>query len=103
MVPALEAALAAGARTDAARSVVDAAIAIERYRREHGQPPQTLEDLVPKYLPAVAVDPFDGQPLRYLVKDDQIVVYSIGRDEVDNGGQGDLSGEPDVVVRLPRP
>ena len=37
-------------------------------------------------LPAIPVDPFDGQPLRYVRRDDGVTVYSIGLDEKDDGG-----------------
>jgi hypothetical protein len=35
------------------------------YQMEHGRMPATLDELVPAYLPAVPLDPFDGQPFRY--------------------------------------
>src|SRR5262245_52643943 len=41
------------------------ALAAERYRRKYGDWPPSLTDLVPHYLPAVPLDPFDGKPLRY--------------------------------------
>jgi hypothetical protein len=41
---------------------------------------------VPTFLPAVPTDPFDGKPLRYKKLAKGYVVYSIGEDEVDNGG-----------------
>ena len=46
-------------------SFVRAAVAIERYRRDHGAPPPSLAALVPDYLPAVPVDAFSGEPLPY--------------------------------------
>ncbi|QDU47727.1 DUF1700 domain-containing protein [Gimesia panareensis] len=49
-------------------------IAAELYRREQGQLPETLEDLVPGYFAAVPVDPGTGKPLRYQVRDGQPVV-----------------------------
>lgn len=102
LLPAIDAMIAAGARTEASQDVVDAMIAAERFQRDTGEPPRNLESLVPDYLPAVPNDPFDGQPLRYVLEDDEVVVYSIGRDNIDNGGQGDLYGEPDISVRLPK-
>lgn len=41
--------------TRRAQPVVDA---IERYRADHGRPPQTLGELAPKYLPAIAEAPW---------------------------------------------
>jgi hypothetical protein len=64
-----------------------AAVAAERYRREHGDWPQAVADLVPGYLPAVPLDPFDGQPLRYRRTDSGAVIYSVGEDGRDDGGE----------------
>lgn len=67
------------------------AIAIERFRRAHGgNIPSTLGELVPEFLPAAPVDPFDGQPLRFKHLTNGYVVYSIGPDLRDDGGaEGD--------------
>jgi ABC-type transport system involved in multi-copper enzyme maturation permease subunit len=62
-------------------------LALERYRRQHGRWPDTLTELVPAYLEQIPVDPFDGQPLRWSRKQGHIVIYSIGPDGVDNGGE----------------
>jgi hypothetical protein len=66
-----------------------AAVAAERYRREHGNWPKTLADLVPAYLPAVPLDPFDGEPLRYRRTGGGAVIYSVGEDGRDDGGDRD--------------
>jgi len=44
--------------------------------------------LVPEFLAGIPLDIFDGQPLRYRpVEEGHCVVYSIGLDCVDNGGE----------------
>ena len=49
-------------------------------------------------MPEVPIDPFDGKPLRLTTKDGAIVVYSVGKDQVDDGGAGSPeSFEPDIV------
>lgn len=63
------------------------AVAATRYRLDHGKLPDHLGDLVPAYLDAVPLDPFDGQPLRLIVKDDQWIVYSIEARGKSEGGQ----------------
>ncbi len=40
-------------------------VAIRRYELKHVETPPTLASLVPEYLPAVPLDPFDKLPLRY--------------------------------------
>ena len=101
-VPAVDAVVAAGARADSSRQMVDAAIAIELFRRTEGRIPAQLNELVPQYLPAVPIDAFDGQPIRYVVGEKKFTLYSIGRDRTDNGGDGGESGfDPDVVLTMP--
>ena len=63
------------------------ALAIERYRLAVGKLPDALADLVPAYLDAVLIDPFDGNELRYKKLDTGFVVYSIGEDLSDDGGK----------------
>ena len=41
-----------------------AGLAAARYRGKHGHYPEHLEQLVPEFLPALPVDPRDGQPLQ---------------------------------------
>ncbi|NQT17529.1 MAG: hypothetical protein HQ582_32540 [Planctomycetes bacterium] len=93
------------ARGVAMNDAADAAIAVELYRRQHGKLPERLEELVPDFLPQVPTDPFDGQPLRYVVREEEYVIYSVGTDRVDNGGTGDPEygdTRPDSVFRVRR-
>jgi hypothetical protein len=66
---------------------VRAGLAIERYRLANGKLPEKLAELVPAYLDAVPKDPFDGQELRYKRLEKGYVVYSIGADGSDDGGE----------------
>jgi hypothetical protein len=70
------------------------AVAIARYRAAHGGAPATLAELVPKYLPSPALDPYSGQPLRYLHDTRGFKVYSVGRNKVDDGGVWEIA--PDL-------
>ena len=65
----------------------DGAIAAERFRRATGALPGALGRLVPEYLPAVPIDPFSGREIRYLNAADRVVVYSVGLNEKDDGGE----------------
>ncbi|HUA66509.1 MAG TPA: hypothetical protein VME24_11715 [Alphaproteobacteria bacterium] len=72
---------------DTARQIVITAIALKRWHLKHGDYPATLDALVPKYLPAVPLDPVDGKPLRYRRKaDGTFLLYSVGPNGVDDGG-----------------
>lgn len=70
-----------------------AVLAIERYRRQRGELPDTLDDLVPDYLAAVPADPCDGHPLRFVKRRGGYAVYSVGMDLVDQLGQVESSEE----------
>jgi len=68
-------------------------LAIRAYDADHGKPPVKLNALIPKYLPRVPLDPFDGKPLRYVAGKTPKAwngapwgIYSIGRDFNDDGG-----------------
>jgi len=75
--------MALEARIRAAR----VALAVERYRLQHGKPPESLAALVPEHLKEIPIDPFDGQPLRYRQSATNYVVYSLGPDLQDSRGR----------------
>lgn len=91
------------------RSVLDmamVAVAIERYRLATGQVPENLEKLIPDYLDQVPIDPFDGQPIRYLRHDQGYRLYSVFEDGQDQGGKskdevgrGEPHDWPFIVVK----
>lgn len=81
---------------------VDAAIlacALERYRRDRGQFPDSLNALVPEYLQKVPRDIVTREPLIYRpTQDGQFILYSTGWDGTDDGGRaGRLYEEGDWV------
>ena len=60
---------------------------LERHRLATGGYPKALGDLVPKWVPAVPLDPMDGQPLRYrLNADGSFTVYGVGPNHADDNG-----------------
>jgi hypothetical protein len=68
-------------------------IACERYRLKQGRWPESLAKLVPDYLPAVPLDPYDGKPLKMKSLDDGVVIYSVGEDGADKGGAQRLDND----------
>jgi hypothetical protein len=73
-------------RSRAELRAADVMLALERYRMSHGHWPESVSDLVPAFLSKVPLDPFDAAALRYRKLDDGCVVYSIGADKKDDGG-----------------
>ena len=66
---------------------------------DHGELPDTLDDLVPEYLQEIPKDPYDGKPFRY--SKEKKIVYSVWENMVDEGGKPrdeDASVAPGVVI-----
>lgn len=105
-------------------------VALRLYQAEQGRPAKTLEALVPKYLPAVPADPFDGRPFRYRLSEGeeigwtrnhargevnsrrvpkgQGILWSVGEDGHDDGGKQQQSGDvrqpgQDIISLVPPP
>ncbi len=72
------------------------ACALERYHLSHGEYPATLDVLAPQFMETVPHDIINGQPLHYRLTGDpssrgsdaasRFVLYSVGWNEVDDGG-----------------
>jgi len=78
------------------------AIALELYRRAHGAYPPALDALVPRYLPAVPPDRYDGKPLKYRLVNGRPLLYSVGVNRVDDGGvlpKAETPAKANVVAR----
>lgn len=68
-------------------NIAQTVLAIERYRlANQNHLPDKLSELVPAFLPAELMDPFDGKPIRYKKLAKGYMVYSIGPDRKDDGG-----------------
>lgn len=76
-------------RTRAVTRLLITELGLRAFQLERGELPDRLEQLTPKYLAEVPVDPFDpgGRPLRYARTDEGHVVYSVGADGKDDGGR----------------
>jgi len=69
----------------------ETAMAVERFRLIAGEWPATLDQLVPEYIRAIPEDPFaPGHPLRMALGDQRLIIYSVGPNQQDDGG--DLKG-----------
>jgi len=65
-------------------AITEALLALRAYKTKTGRLPQSLDELVPAYLPSVPLDDFDGKPIRYSAA--KKIVYSVGEDFKDDGG-----------------
>ena len=74
---------------DARHLALDVALASQQFQRIHGEFPSSMEQLVPKFLDSVPIDLMDasGASLHYRREaDGTAVVWSVGVDGVDDGG-----------------
>ena len=78
-------------------------LALRCYTVENGQPPERLADLVPDYLSELPKDPYSGKPLLYRRNAKGYVLYSVGSDGRDDGGQPGDNIEPGTDMLLDEP
>ena len=72
-------------------------IALQRYKNENGQYPESFSDLVTAgYLKELPIDPWSDKPLVYKKTDEGFTLYGIGINFIDDGGTMSLdnSGRP---------
>ncbi len=106
MLPALERVFEQKCRRQVLITATRLLLALKAYKMETGRLPERLDVLVPAYIDAVPRDGFDGQPFRY--DRDEGIIYSVGKDLVDDGGTGRPDDEeeggpvppPDCVFRI---
>ena len=67
-------------------------LALAEFKRKQGRYPDKLDELVPGYLPRLPVDYGDRGVLRYRRSGGDYVLYSIGRNGVDDGGRAPKAG-----------
>ena len=93
----------------AERHLAATALAIRLYELDHGRRPDTLDELVPEYLPVVPLDPMSGADGRigYRPGAARPVLYSVGPNGTDeegcyvlNAGGGVDRMQADVVLFL---
>lgn len=79
-------------RQEARQAVFEVLLAAQAYRRDHGEFPENLSLLVPKYIATIPLDPCDPSGGQVLYRRDEplkAVIYSVGDDGADGGGDFD--------------
>jgi len=86
-LPAISRSVTRFAITQSQTDLARVACALERFRLARGNYPETLDALAPQFIEKLPHDIINGQPLHYRRMDDgQFVLYSVGWDEKDDGG-----------------
>jgi hypothetical protein len=82
-----------------AMSATQAIVALNAYRHDAGSLPASLDVLVPKYLAAAPIDPYNGQELHYNAE--KKIVYSVGSNRIDEQGNTANDGVTYMHVDMP--
>jgi hypothetical protein len=92
-------------RDEQVQQNVQLAFALAAYRGDHDRYPAKLDELAPKYLPAVPGDLFSGKALIYRPRADGYLLYSVGVNGKDDDGRwlDDTPPGDDLRVRTPPP
>ncbi len=104
LMPAIDQVTLAGERTECSRNAAMIGVAAYRFRLKHDRFPETADELVPNFLTSIPMDVISGDPLKYRLKDDLPMIFSVGADLDDDGGVESLDsdGKPvsDVILQL---
>ncbi len=99
--PALPRVMEAVARQESQLQGSLLAVALRLYRIENGQYPDNQDVLVPTYLDELPVDPFINKPFHYEKVGDDFLLYSVGRNAVDDGGLDDHFQGDEIIHQPP--
>lgn len=119
MLPSTAQAVYAEERVNLTLQLTRVAVALEKYQQETGDYPDSLAALQSRLDPALLKDPYAAGRLRYEKRPPGFLLYSIGRNRLDDGGlslDGKIVGgewitaqpiedyqKGDQIIRFPRP
>tara|TARA_B100000809_G_C15073190_1_gene506850 strand:- start:180 stop:1544 length:1365 start_codon:yes stop_codon:yes gene_type:complete len=63
------------------------AMGLSMFHKQHGRYPARLEELAPVFIKKVPTDIYSGKSIRYIQRDDGFYLYSVGRNQKDDGGR----------------
>lgn len=98
MLPALTRANEAQASNEARLDLMQIGLSLEQYRARTGALPDTLAPIASELGGTVPVDPFTGTPYVYRPSGGGFLLYSVGRNQTDDGGRQE-SRTGDIVWR----
>lgn len=92
-------------RGEAKRALTVQSLALAAYKADKGRYPQKLDELVPAYLKSLPKDLFSGKEFVYKPSADgaDYVLYSIGPNQIDDGGKYDGAKELDDIAVTTQP
>jgi hypothetical protein len=100
LLPAMEKASNKFVQAQVGLDLARIGIALERFRLTNGRYPATLAALEPDYFQRLPHDVMSGEPFKYQQNDDgSFLLYSVGFNEMDDGGTVVLTKGGSVDVR----
>jgi hypothetical protein len=94
LVPDIDRVTESGFRGKALHEATLTTLALQRYRREKGSYPATLDELKQAgYLNVLPADPYSDKPLSYKTANGSFILYSLGPDFHDDGGESGRNQE----------
>ncbi|MBI3409408.1 MAG: hypothetical protein HY040_13790 [Planctomycetes bacterium] len=90
LLPAYEKVWQADYRSLAMMRCATAALAVERFRLKNERWPKELDEVMPEFLKALPLDPYNAQPICFRAAVDGVVVFSPGPDGAFRGDFWDL-------------
>jgi hypothetical protein len=99
LAPAFERVVETGYRIKTEIQATVAIIALQRYKEDKGQYPDSLNDLiVADYLKELPIDPWSDKPLIYRKTESSFTLYSVGLDFKDDGGIPAKSPDGKIIL-----
>ncbi len=88
VVPSMPHVIFALNKAEVRNSLLKTVLALEVYRRQHGDYPEALSALVPEFMREIPDDIFEPSPspLKYRHDGSGVLLWSVGQDGTDNGG-----------------
>lgn len=86
------------------KSIMRIAIQLRIFKLQHGDYPVSLKEVKESFPNTSLIDSFTDQPLKYRREGDGCILYSVGSDQIDDGGKSDIfknmDDTSDIIVSL---
>jgi ABC-2 family transporter protein len=72
-------------------------LALRWFQADNGKPAENLDELVPKYLPSIPLDPYDGAPFRYRLSRGEEIEWPSDPPDPNAPAMPPMGGQPGAV------
>jgi hypothetical protein len=72
-------------------------LALRWFQADNGRAAENLEELVPKYLPSIPLDPYDGEPFRYRLSRGEVIEWPSDPPDPNARAMPPMGGQPGAV------